>query len=200
MTLNDNSPTNNPAMMPSKPKLHSLGDGVERLRSKWGWFFAYGIVTAVMGMLALVLVGTATIASVYMIAFFMILVGGAEIAMGLRAKTWGWLAIYVVVGLLYVVAGAFALAQPLVAAAFYTLMLGAALLVTGLLRIFAATKITSGPKGLLILAGIITAMLGLMIIMDWPGASTYVLGLFLGLDLLFYGTGWAAFAMRLRTL
>ena len=58
----------------------------------------------------------ATITTVYIIAAFMILTGGSEIVVGVGAKTWGRFFLWIAAGLFYVVAGAFALAQPLHAA------------------------------------------------------------------------------------
>lgn len=188
-----------PTTQASRP--HSLGEAIGRLKPKWGWFVAFGVLTAAMGMATLLyLVVIGTVASVYMIGIAMIIAGGAEISIGLKAKTWGWLAIWVLAGLLYVVAGAFALAQPLVAAAAYTLLIGAALVVTGVLRIVAAFRLPEGNKAMVGFAGAITILLGAMILAAWPASGMFVLGTFLGIDLLFYGLSWIAFGMRLKSL
>ena len=110
------------------------------------------------------------------------------------------MAIWVLAGLLYVVAGAFALAQPLVAAAAYTLLIGAALVVTGVLRIVAAFRLPEGNKAMVGFAGAITVLLGAMILAAWPASGMFVLGTFLGIDLLFYGLSWITFGMRLKSL
>lgn len=187
--------------IPTSARPHSLGEAMARLKPRWGWFVSFGALTAAMGLATLLyLVVIGTVASVYMIGFAMILAGAAEISIGLKARTWGWLAIWVLVGLLYLVAGAFALAQPLVAAAFYTLMIGAALIVTGVARIVAAIRLPSGNKAMIGLAGAVTVALGLMILVSWPASGMFVLGTFLGIDLLFYGLSWIAFGMRLKSL
>lgn len=188
---------------PTSPSAHphSLGEAIVRIRSKWGWFVGFGALSVVLGLATLVyLVVAGTIASVYMIGLAMILAGGVEIALGAKAKSWGGAAIWVVVGLLYVVAGAFALAQPLIAAAGFTLMIGAALLVVGVARIVAAVQTNHGPRAMLIVAGAVTALLGVMILASWPASGLFVLGTFLGIDLLFYGLSWIAFGMRLKSL
>ena len=180
---------------------HSLGEAIAKLKPKWGWFVGFGALTTAMGVATLLyLVVIGTVASVYMIGISMILAGGAEISMGLKARTWGWLAIWVLVGLLYVVAGAFAFAQPLVAAAAYTLMIGAALVVTGIARIVAAFRLPSGNKAMIGLAGVVTVALGVMILAAWPVSGLFTLGTFLGIDLLFYGLSWITFGMRLKSL
>ncbi len=192
MSLHQNSPD------ASTP--HSLGEAIHRIRARWGWFVAFGVLTALLGAATLTyLVVVGTIASVYMIAIAMIIAGGVEVGLGVNARTWGRTALWIVVGLLYVVAGAFALAQPLLAAAGYTLLIGVALVVVGAARIVAAIRLDHGPKGMLALAGGIAILLGAMIIGSWPASSLIVLGTFLGIDLLFYGISWIAFGMKLKS-
>jgi uncharacterized membrane protein HdeD (DUF308 family) len=38
----------------------------------------------------------------------------------------------------------------------------------------------------------------LIILMNWPVSSLYVLGTLLGVELLFHGAGWVSFGMGLR--
>lgn len=178
---------------------HNLGEAIHRLRSRWGWFVGFGALATVLGVAILgYLVVAGTIASVYLIAIAMIIAGGAEIGLGLNARTWGMTALWIVVGLLYIVAGAFALAQPLLAAAGYTLMIGIALVVVGIARIIAALRLDHGPKAPLVVSGLIAVLLGGMIVASWPASSLFVLGTFLAIDLLFYGMSWIAFGIRLK--
>jgi uncharacterized membrane protein HdeD (DUF308 family) len=180
---------------------HSLGEAIVRIRHKWGWFVAFGALTALLGLATLgYLVVVGTIASVYMIGLAMIVAGGVEIGVGFKAKSWGWAAAWILAGLLYVVAGAFAFARPLDAAIGFTFILGAILVVTGLVRIFAAFRLEHGPKTMLMVAGIVTTLLGAMILASWPASGLFVLGTFLGIDLLFYGISWIAFGLRLKSL
>jgi uncharacterized membrane protein HdeD (DUF308 family) len=52
-----------------------------------------------------------------------------------------------------------------------------------------------------VVSGLITLLLGLIILAHWPVASLYILGLFLGIDLIFAGVGWLAvgFGLGKRT-
>jgi uncharacterized membrane protein HdeD (DUF308 family) len=168
------------------------------MRSRWPWIVAFGVACSLLGVAALTLVGATTLASVYMIAIFIIFVGGSEIVLAINSHVWSNRILLVMVGLLYIVVGSFALANPLTGAAGFTLMLGASLFATGVLRIYFGVKLPHGPSGYVILAGVITALLGLLILFGWPENSIFVLGLFLGVDLLFYGASWVAFGLSLR--
>jgi len=172
---------------------------LEKLRHRWGWIVFFGVFVALSGLVALTLVVSATIASVYMIAVFMILSGGAEIGMGLSAGDWTHRFLWVIAGVFYIVAGAFALAQPFIAAAVFTLMLGFALIITGVMRIYFGSQLGKSMRGIVILAGVVTLLVGILVVLGWPTNSLFILGVLLGLDLLFWGSGWVAFGLRLRT-
>ena len=49
------------------------------------------------------------------------------------------------------------------------------------------------------LDGIIAFVLGLLVWTQWPASGLWVIGLFIGIDLIFYGAAWIAFALSLRT-
>lgn len=175
-----------------------LQAAIAHLRGRWPWFVAFGAATALFGLSALGLATVATLASVYLIAIFMILVGGAEILLGVDAHRWSNRLPLVLIGLLYVAAGSFAIARPLTGAAGFTLLLGAALLATGVARVLFAARLPHGPSVYVLLAGIVTTLLGMMILFGWPENSAFVLGVFLGVDLLFYGASWIGFGLFLR--
>lgn len=181
------------------PNADSAAGLVETLRPKWGWFIGLGILAALLGVAALTLTVTATIASVLMIGVFMLLIGATEIAIGFQARTWGRVLYWEIAGLLYVLAGLFAIADPVPATFVITLMLGAGLLATGIVRLVLALKMhNSQMRGPLIVAGAVTTLLGLVIVLGWPGNSLFVIGTLLGIDLVFSGVSWIFFGLRLR--
>jgi uncharacterized membrane protein HdeD (DUF308 family) len=151
-----------------------------------------------MGGAALVLVVSATIASVYTIAVFMIVAGAAEIATGLGAKTWRRFVTWIIAGLAYIVVAVFALAQPLIAAAFFTLLLGAGMIATGVVRIYLGSHLGAPLRGPILFAAALTALFGVLIVAGWPANSFAILGVLLGLDLAFWGVAWIWFGLRLR--
>ena len=52
--------------------------------------------------------------------------------------------------------------------------------------------------GWIVVSGIVTLLLGLIIIARWPVNSVYILGLFLGVDLIVNGVGTLMFGLALR--
>ena len=177
---------------------HDIGRALEHLRSRWGWFVAFGLAVALLGLVSLAVVGAATLASVYLIAIFMILIGGVEITLGVNAHRWSNRILVALLGFFYLVAGSFALANPVAGAIVLTLLLGAALLATGLMRLYFATLLPEGPKWLVGAAGAVTILVGVLILAGWPENSAYILGIFLGLDMIMYGASWLNFGLFLR--
>jgi len=48
------------------------------------------------------------------------------------------------------------------------------------------------------LSSVITLFLGLVILAHWPVSSLYILGLFLGIDLILAGVGWISVGLGLK--
>jgi uncharacterized membrane protein HdeD (DUF308 family) len=180
-------------------KASSLTSDTAPLRAKWGWIVALGVVYCLGGLLALFSVVTATVVSVLFVGIVMIVVGVAEVINAFQVKTWGKFLLWALLGLLYIVAGFLTFQNPLLAAALLTLLLGVTLIVSGAMRIVLALSVKSEtPWGWIVLSGLVTLLLGVLIVARWPVNSLYILGLFLGIDLIFAGVGWIALGLGLH--
>ncbi len=178
---------------------HSLGSAIHELQHKWGWIFALGVFFVVAGLIALGSVVLATAVSVAYVGFMMLLAGVVEIFSAFQMKTWGKFFLWILLGVLYALAGYFVIGNPLLVAGVLTLFLGAALVASGIVRIYLAFQMQEGARwGWVAFSGVITALLGLVILVHWPVSGLYVLGTFLGVDLLFTGFSWINFAWALK--
>jgi uncharacterized membrane protein HdeD (DUF308 family) len=172
---------------------------LEPLRAKWGWIVALGVVYVIVGLVALGSVVTATAASVLVVGIMMLIAGVAEVINAFQIKTWGSFILWLLLGALYIFAGFAIFQNPLLAAALLTLFLGAALVVSGIVRIILALSMREGIPWIgVVVSGAITLLLGLVILARWPVSSLYILGLFLGIDLLIAGVGWIGMGLGLR--
>src|SRR5262249_61726743 len=78
-------------------------------------------------------------------------------------------------------------------------MLGAVLVVSGVRRIILAFSMKAGSLWIWVaVSGVITLLLGIIILAKWPVSSLYVLGIFLGVDLVFAGASWIGAGLGLR--
>jgi uncharacterized membrane protein HdeD (DUF308 family) len=177
----------------------SLGAGLSALRDRWGWVVAIGVLLAVCGLVALANEVVATIAVVLMAGVMMIISGIGEIIHSFAIKTWGKFILWLLIGALYVVAGVVTIMAPAAASIVFTLVVGAALVASGIMRIILAFQMKEGlPWGWVALSGVITVLLGALILVQWPYSGLYILGLFLGVDLLFAGVSWIGMGLALR--
>ena len=176
---------------------HSLAP----LRAKWGWIVALGVVYLVAGVIALGSVMAATVASVLVVGVMMVIAGVAEVIHSFQIKTWGRFLFWLALGILYIIAGFVAWDNPLLTAVWLTLFLGAALVASGIVRIFLGFNMRAGsPWAWVVVSGLITLVLGLIILAHWPLSSVYALGIFLGVDLVFAGASWIGLGMGLRNV
>ena len=169
------------------------------LREKWGWMIAFGALMELVGIVALMSVVASTIASVFIVGVAMIASGVIEIAYGFAMRSWKKFFFWLLLGLLYVVGGVCVIKNPLLAAGFLTLLLGCGLVASGIVRlVFSFQLPQDSPRLLVGLSGLLTLVVGGVILAQWPVSSLWTLGVFLGVDLIFAGTSWMGVGVGLR--
>ena len=85
--------------------------------------------------------------------------------------------------------------DPIAAAVKLTLLLGIIWIISGVFRIFLASKLWSDAGGSLLLSGFVGIAAGSIIIAEWPQSGLWVLGLCLAVDLVFHGFAWISYAL-----
>jgi uncharacterized membrane protein HdeD (DUF308 family) len=177
----------------------TLAEELAPFRSNWGWIVALGVIYLIAGVVALGSVVVATVISVYLVGLMMIVAGVTEVVGSFLFKSWGRFLLWLLIGILYIVAGVAAFQNPQLAAALLTLILGVSLLFSGLIKIVMAFAVNQERSWIWVaLSGVITAILGGIILARWPVSSLYILGVFLGVNLIFSGAAWLGFGLSLR--
>jgi uncharacterized membrane protein HdeD (DUF308 family) len=169
------------------------------LRAKWGWIVALGVVYVIAGVIALGSVVAATVASVFIVGIMMLIAGVVEVISAFQMKSWGRFFFWLILGALYIIAGFVAFENPLLTAVWLTLILGAALVASGIVRIYLGfTMRSDSPWVWVVISGLITLILGVIILAHWPVSSLWTLGIFLGVDLVFAGATWIGLGLGFR--
>ena len=155
-----------------------------------GKLITIGVLLVICGMLGLIAETAFSYASISIlgaVAFF----GGVFMAIhAFQSKGWKTFLIQSLFAALYIGLGIFVWMAPLAALEGLTIWLAALFLVTGVLRIIAAIQNGSGGSMLWpALSGVLTIILGVMILNSWPEGSTWVPGLLFAIELLLQG--WA---------
>jgi uncharacterized membrane protein HdeD (DUF308 family) len=187
------------ATLPQPDTTSPFAHELHSLRDNWGWLLAGGVALIVLGMLALGSEFT-TLAVMLTFAILLLMSGGVEIAAAFWARRWSGFFLHVLFGILYLVVGLLMIEHPGVAADALTLMLAASFLAGGLLRIVVALTHRFPNWGWVLLNGVITFLLGFMIWRQWPEASEWIIGLFVGIELIFTGWSWVALALAARSI
>ncbi len=179
---------------PPQPACHEL----ERLQRDWFWLVALGIGLITLGVAA---IGSAFFVSVLTVVVFgvLLLIGGvALIVSSFWAGKWSGFLLHVLIGILYMVVGVLIVDSPLEATAAITLLVAAFLIVSGLFRIVAALGMRFHNWGWQLLSGGVALMLGVLIYRQWPLSGLFVIGLFVGLEMIFYGLTWVMLGLDVR--
>jgi len=169
------------------------------LRCNWGWMVAFGVLLSLAGFVALGSVLLTTISTILVVGIAMIVCGVGEIVEGFAMRSWKKFFLWIVIGLLYIAAGFSVFENPMLAAGFFTLLLGASLVASGLFRSILAFQLPlNTPRVFVFFSGILSFAIGAYILAQWPASSLWVIGTFLGVDLLFAGASWIGVGFTLR--
>jgi uncharacterized membrane protein HdeD (DUF308 family) len=170
------------------------------LRSSWIWFLVLGIAMLVLGTFAIswACLTTLTVAATWLFGFLMIAGGIAEIVNAFYAGRWSGTLLHMLIGILYAVVGLMIVDQPERAAIELTLIIAVFLVISGIFRIVFAISERFNGWGWVLLNGAISLFLGILIFKQWPASGLFVIGLFIGIDLIFNGWAWVMLALGLR--
>jgi uncharacterized membrane protein HdeD (DUF308 family) len=183
---------------PSNLAPHTADD-LEGLRREWIWFLVLGIGLIILGTLAIGFSFITTVLSIMIFGFLMIAAGVAQLILSFWSPKWSGLFINVLLGLLYVIVGFMLVDDPLSGAVGLTLLLAVFLIVGGAFRIAASLSMRHYGWGWVLLNGVISLMMGLVIWRNLGKMSLVVIGIFLGVELIFAGWTWVMFALAARS-
>lgn len=162
-----------------------VADALEGMRS---WVGGTGIALIVLGFLAISLPLMFTVAVGYVVGTLLILSGAVHGVHAFHARKWSGLALRLLLAVLYVVAGVLFFVHPILGALTLTLVLGSYLIISGFFRTLLAVHLRAMPGwGWTLLSGLLSIALGVMVLAGWPMTAAWVIGFFIGVDLLMAG-------------
>jgi uncharacterized membrane protein HdeD (DUF308 family) len=179
-----------------------IQENVRALRASWFWFLLLGISLVILGLAILSYTGMvwASLATAFVFGCFMVAGGVLYIVGAFFTRCWGGFFLSLLAGVLNLAVGAIILEHPVDAIVVFTLLMAAFFFVEGLFRIIAALAGQFRHWGWMLVNGLITLALGVMIWRRWPFDALYVVGLFLGVDLVISGANYIALALNVRRL
>ncbi|HVT27707.1 MAG TPA: HdeD family acid-resistance protein [Lacipirellulaceae bacterium] len=171
---------------------------LEALHKQWWCFLLLGILLIVFGTVCIVDPLIGSIASVLFLGFVLLAGGITQIISSVWAGKWSGMLLHLLMGLLYIIVGYMIIDRPGISMAVVTTFIVVFLIVAGLFRIVSSLVIRFHGWGWVLLNGLITLILGLIIQRQMPEASLWVIGLFVGIELIFNGWAWVMLSFGLR--
>jgi len=182
-----------------KYELNNYFRNTVEAKRNWLWFFALGILLVLLGTGVMSTAYYATVFSVFLLGVFLIVAGIVQIVQGIMARKWSGLFLSLLLGSLYLITGFLCATRPAVAAVSITLWIAAFCMIAGLFRMIAALLIRFDQWGWVFFNGAITFLLGMLIYADWPVSGLWVIGMFIGIDLILSGWTWIVLSLTARS-
>lgn len=180
--------------------LSELRQQLTMLRGNWFCFVLVGITLIILGIIALGSLMIATLATALAIGVLLLVGGLTEMVGAFWSHGGSEFFLHLLSGVLSVVIGVLFLQAPLGAMLALTLLLACLLMVGGVFKIVAALSYRFAAWGWPLASGIIDLVLGVMIWTEWPASALWVIGLFVGISLVFRGFNWIGLGLALRSL
>jgi uncharacterized membrane protein HdeD (DUF308 family) len=173
---------------------------LRHLRSSWWWFLLMGILLVVCGTIAVIFPVISSVAAIEVLAVVLLVAGVATIVGAFWAGKWSGLLVQLLVGILYLAASFVVSERPLVTILVLTMYLAVSFIVLGAFRTLAALMLRFPQWGWALLNGVITLLAGIAIFRQLPRDALWVVGLLVGLEMLFNGWTWIMLAAEIRRL
>jgi uncharacterized membrane protein HdeD (DUF308 family) len=155
---------------------------------RWHWFLGVGILLALAGAAAIAFPFFSTLAAKIALGWLLLFTGVVNVAHAFATRGWRAFGHNLLVGLLFVAAGAYLAFFPLTGIITLTILLAALFIVEGYLELMMALRLQPDAGwGWVLLSGVLAIGAGIMIGLGLPDSSTWVLGLLTGINLLASG-------------
>ncbi len=166
-----------------------------------GWSIGLSILMIVAGLLAIVVPPAAGIAVLVVVSWLLMLSGVVHLVFAWYTRTAGGMIWELLLGILYLFVGVYALLHPVAGLASLTLLLAIYLFVEGVLELILGFRLRPMPgSGWLLFDGIVTLVLAILIWRSWPSSTEWVIGTLVGISMLFSGTARLSMSLGARRL
>ncbi len=164
----------------------------------WGWFLVLGIALLLLGAAAVARSVAATVATMLFFGWLLVMASAVEIAQAVLVGHWAGFFYHLLAAILFGIAGLMLVTRPLISAEALTILIAMLFLIGGIFQLVTSVAVALPGWGWQAADGIITFVLGVLVLARWPASGLWVIGLFVGIDLIFYGCAWIALALSLR--
>jgi uncharacterized membrane protein HdeD (DUF308 family) len=171
----------------------------DEIKKRSAWSILMGVLTAILGVFLIVYpMATATVTTL-LIGWVLIFVAIAQIVFALHSQTVGKFFLKILLAVIYGIAGVTLAFFPIAGVATLTIVLGSFLCAYGVVDIVGAFQMRPGDGwGWFLFDGIVTLLLGLLILARWPYSSLWAIGTLVGAAVLTGGIARVMLALKIR--
>jgi len=174
--------------------------GLGQVRRSWGWFLLFGILLGALGVVCIVKAQTATMFSILALGWILLVSGVFWLVSSFYAFSWHGFFLYLLNAILRGAVGYLLIRHPNAGAEGVTMLLAALFIVGGLFRAIGSSVIQFPKWGWTFVSGLVSIALGIYLMVIWQTASTFFIGMIIGIDLIFDGASLVGFASAIHSL
>jgi uncharacterized membrane protein HdeD (DUF308 family) len=184
----------------STPTSRDISDQLGRIGRHWGWLLCFGILMVVAGVFAVAWPGPTVLVLAILFGITLIVSGIFSFINAFAADESGGTRVWnVIIGILGIVVGLYAVRHILVSVVALALLIGIYWVAYGFVQIYMAIAHRELPhRGWMGFIGALSVIAGIIVIV-WPAPSLVTLAIVLGIWLIVYGVMEIVMAFRVRS-
>ncbi|MGI9116170.1 MAG: HdeD family acid-resistance protein [Gaiellales bacterium] len=161
----------------------------EALAKSWKLLLTGGIISAVLGAIAIIVPPLASVTITLLVGILLLIGAVAYVAEAISRGTTGHRIWSAIVAVIYVVAGVWLIINPVSGTITLTWVLAIFFLVIGVFRILAGIQARGQVPnaGWTIVNGVLAVLIAVLVIANLPSSAAWAIGLLVGIQLLFDG-------------
>jgi uncharacterized membrane protein HdeD (DUF308 family) len=164
------------------------------------WFTILGVLLIILGLVAVAFPFLTTIAAKIFLGWLFLIGGIVQIVHAFSTQRWSEFFLDLLIGVLYVVVGAWLAFFPLTGILTLTIVLALMFIIQGALELGMAFRMRPGQGwGWMLFAGIVAILVGLLILAELPSSAVWAIGLLVGINMIVSGFAYLLLPMAARS-
>jgi len=166
------------------------------LQKHWKLFAAEGVFFIILGSIAVIIPQFFSVGITLLLGWLLLIGGIIQIVRAIIMISMPGVSLWLFIGLLQAVVGYFLVADPTDGVMTLTMLLTAFFAMEGMTEIFLSLMMRPLARwGWVLFSGLTSLLLAIIVLVGWPGTALWVLGLLLGINMIFLG--WSLLNMSL---
>lgn len=172
---------------------------LEYLQAHWRLFLIEGIIFILLGFSAIVVPQFFTVVIVLFLGWIIVFGGIVHVSRALFFRDMPGFGLWLGLGLLQVIVGYFLIADPIAGVLTLTMMMTLFFALEGIFKIYLALMMRPLPHWQFVLFSGVTALVfALIILAFWSETAHWLLGLFLGINMIILGSSMVKMSLRYK--